>query len=89
MEVDEVVELIEELLTEKEKMLVVLYYTEGLTLKEIGEILEVSESRVSQLHTAMAMRIRKKLEKMGEPFKTALFLIVGEISRMVNKEIEK
>ena len=40
-----------EILTEKEKSVVVLYYYEELTLKEISNVLEVSESRVSQLHT--------------------------------------
>ena len=40
-----------ELLTEKEKKVILLYYYEDLTLKEISRILEVSESRISQLHT--------------------------------------
>jgi RNA polymerase sigma factor for flagellar operon FliA len=39
----------------------VLYYYEDLTLKEIGEVLEVTESRVSQLHTKAVMRLRAKL----------------------------
>jgi len=65
MEVDEVIQVVQDMLTEKEKLLVVLYYGEELTLKEIGQILQVSESRVCQLHTAMATRVRKKLEKMG------------------------
>ncbi len=65
MEVEEVITVVQDLLSEKEKMLVVLYYNEGLTLKEIGEIMQVSESRICQMHTAMAKRVRKKLEKMG------------------------
>ncbi len=65
IEVNEVIQVVEELLTDKEKLLVVLYYRESLTLKEIGTVMDVSESRVCQLHTAMAMRVRKKLEKMG------------------------
>lgn len=65
IEVDEVLQVVEDELTEKEKMLVVLYYKESLTLKEVGVIMEVSESRVCQIHTAMVERIRKKLEKMG------------------------
>ncbi|OGJ93476.1 MAG: hypothetical protein A2487_20650 [Candidatus Raymondbacteria bacterium RifOxyC12_full_50_8] len=65
MEVEEVVRIVDELLTEKERQLVVLYYREGLTLKEVGEVLKVSESRVCQMHTAMADRIRKKLETLG------------------------
>ncbi|MDR2864098.1 MAG: RNA polymerase sigma factor WhiG [Spirochaetaceae bacterium] len=48
-------------LPEKEKKIVVLYHYEDLTLKEIGQILEITESRVSQLHTKAMMRIRTKL----------------------------
>lgn len=55
-----------EILTEKEKKVVVLYYYEDLTLKEISHILEVSESRVSQLHTKALMKMKTKLgEYMG------------------------
>lgn len=50
-----------ELLTEKEKKVVVLYYYEELTLKEISNILEVSESRVSQLHTKGLAKMKKKM----------------------------
>lgn len=48
-------------LTEKEKKVVVLYYYEELTLKEISQILEVSESRISQLHTKALQKLRMKL----------------------------
>ena len=50
-----------DVLTEKEKSVVVLYYYEELTLKEISEVLEVSESRVSQLHTKALQKMREKL----------------------------
>ena len=50
-----------ELLTEKEKKVILLYYYEDLTLKEISSILEVSESRVSQLHTKALLKMRKKM----------------------------
>ena len=49
------------LLTEKERMVVELYYYEDLTLKEISLVLEVSESRVSQLHTKALLKMRKKM----------------------------
>jgi len=52
------------LLPEREKRVVVLYYYEDLTLKEIGEVLEVTESRVSQLHTKAIMRLRGRLAQM-------------------------
>lgn len=48
-------------LPEKEKIVLVLYYYEELTLKEIGKILGVTESRVSQLHTKAVSRLRAHL----------------------------
>ena len=54
-------------LPEKQRMVLSLYYYEDLNLKEIGEVLEVTESRVSQLHTQAVLRLRAKLkEHMGE-----------------------
>lgn len=50
-----------ELLTVKERSVIELYYYEELTLKEISKILEVSESRVSQLHTKALLKMRKKM----------------------------
>ncbi|WP_319477433.1 RNA polymerase sigma factor WhiG [Marispirochaeta aestuarii] len=55
-----IIEAINEL-PEKEKKVLVLYYYEDLTLKEIGKVLEVTESRISQLHTKAIMRLRAKL----------------------------
>jgi RNA polymerase sigma factor for flagellar operon FliA len=48
-------------LPEREKLVVALYYYENLTLREIGEVLGVTESRVSQLHTKAMLRLRSKL----------------------------
>ena len=50
-----------QLLTEKEQKVITLYYYEELTLKEISNILEVSESRVSQLHTRALQKMRGKM----------------------------
>lgn len=50
-----------DLLTEKEKKVIIFYYYEELTLKEISSILEVTESRVSQLHTKALQKLRNKL----------------------------
>ena len=50
-----------ELLTEKEKKVILLYYYEDLTLKEISNVLEVSESRVSQLHTRALQKMKTKM----------------------------
>lgn len=52
-----------ETLTEKEKKVIILYYYEELTLKEISRILEVSESRISQLHTKALQKMKAKLGK--------------------------
>ena len=49
------------LLTEKEKKVILLYYYEDLTLKEISNVLEVSESRISQLHTRALQKMKKKM----------------------------
>ncbi len=55
-----IIEAIHEL-PEKEKKVLILYYYEDLTLKEIGEVLAVTESRISQLHTKAIMRLRSRL----------------------------
>ncbi len=60
---DYIVEAIKKL-PDKEKKVIVLYYYEDLTLKEIGEVLEVTESRVSQLHTKAIMRLRGRLGRI-------------------------
>lgn len=53
-------------LSERERMVITLYYYEDLTSKEIGKILGVSDSRVSQLHTKAILRLRGKLARMKE-----------------------
>ena len=49
-------------LPEREKLVVTLYYYEELTLREIGEVLGVTESRVSQLHTKAILRLKGRLQ---------------------------
>ncbi|CAM5587533.1 MULTISPECIES: RNA polymerase sigma factor WhiG [Streptomyces] len=53
------------LLPEREKTVVTLYYFEGLTLAEIGHVLGVTESRVSQIHTKSVLQLRAKLSSFG------------------------
>ncbi|MBC2580671.1 FliA/WhiG family RNA polymerase sigma factor [Clostridium sp. DJ247] len=53
-----------DLLNEKDKTVLSLYYYEGLTLKEIGKILSVSESRVCQLHSRAIVHLRKAMGKL-------------------------
>jgi RNA polymerase sigma factor FliA len=52
-------------LPEREKLVVTLYYYEELTLREIGEVLGVTESRVSQLHTKAILRLKAHLASAG------------------------
>lgn len=51
-------------LNEKDKTVLSLYYYDGLTLKEIGKVLDVSESRVCQLHSRAIVHLRKELVKL-------------------------
>ena len=60
-ELKKVLEQSLEVLTEKERKVITLYYYEDLTLKEISNILEVSESRISQLHTKALAKMRKTM----------------------------
>lgn len=53
-------------LPERERLVIALYYYEELTLKEIGQVLSVSESRVSQLHTRATLRLRAALARHRE-----------------------
>ena len=53
-------------LPEKERLVISLYYYEELTMKEIGEILVITESRVSQIHTKAILRLRGRLMKVLE-----------------------
>jgi RNA polymerase sigma factor for flagellar operon FliA len=48
-------------LPEKEKLVVALYHYEELTLKEIGVVLDITESRVSQIHSKAILKLRAKL----------------------------
>jgi RNA polymerase sigma factor FliA len=54
-------------LPEREKIVIGLYYYEGLTLKEIGQVLGVTESRVSQLHTKAILRLKGRIKEDLEP----------------------
>ncbi|MCI9530780.1 MAG: FliA/WhiG family RNA polymerase sigma factor [Lachnospiraceae bacterium] len=60
-ELKKVLEQSLEILTEKERKVITLYYYEDLTLKEISNILEVSESRISQLHTKALAKMKKTM----------------------------
>jgi RNA polymerase sigma factor for flagellar operon FliA len=53
-------------LPEKEQMVVSLYYYKGLTLKEIGKVMGLTESRISQIHTKAIMKLRTRLRSYSE-----------------------
>jgi RNA polymerase sigma factor for flagellar operon FliA len=56
-----------ELLPEREQLMMSLYYEQDLNLREIGEVMGVTESRVCQLHSQAVMRLRARLFEAGEP----------------------
>jgi RNA polymerase sigma factor for flagellar operon FliA len=63
-EVEEMRQLLAEAINrmpEREKVVLTLYYYEGLTLAEIGQVLGVTESRVCQIHTKAVIHLRSKL----------------------------
>lgn len=61
-----------ERLPQREREVIALYYYEELTLKEIGEVLGVSESRISQMHTKAILRLRGYLSRMRAVAKARL-----------------
>jgi RNA polymerase sigma factor for flagellar operon FliA len=54
-----------ETLPEKERLVVSMYYSDELTMKEIGKVLDITESRVSQIHTQAVIHLRAKLRREG------------------------
>ncbi|MBI3599705.1 MAG: sigma-70 family RNA polymerase sigma factor, partial [Nitrospinae bacterium] len=65
-EIKEVIARAIDELPEKERLLVSLYYYEDLTMKEIGEVMGITESRVSQIHTKATLRLKGKLKRFLE-----------------------
>jgi RNA polymerase sigma factor for flagellar operon FliA len=55
-------ELITKGLSRAERLIVILYYYEGMTMKEIGATLDLSESRVSQMHSSILMRLKSQMQ---------------------------
>jgi len=63
-EIKEYLALCIDQLSDREKLVITLYYFEELTLKEIGRVLEVTESRISQIHSKALLKLRMKLQKL-------------------------
>ncbi len=70
-------------LPEKEQLVLVLYYYEELTLKEIGEILDVTESRVCQIHTRAILRLKGKIDR--HEGKSS----IGQITKQIRRRQEE
>jgi RNA polymerase sigma factor for flagellar operon FliA len=64
-------ELVTRGLSRAERLIIVLYYFEEMTMREIGETLDLSESRVSQMHSAILARLRHQLEKRQKELQPA------------------
>jgi RNA polymerase sigma factor (sigma-70 family) len=58
-------------LPEKEQQVLALYYFEELTMKEVGAVLGIGESRVSQIHSLAVVRLRTRMEELMTPSKPA------------------
>lgn len=52
-------------LTKKERLIIIMYYYEGLTMREIGEIMELTESRVCQIHSNVMSRLKGQLDRVA------------------------
>ena len=66
----DVKELITRGLSRAERLIIILYYFEEMTMKEIGGTLDLSESRVSQMHSAILSRLRGQLDKRQKELAT-------------------
>ena len=66
---NDVVRLVTKGLSRSERLIMILYYFEEMTMKEIGATLELSESRVSQMHSSIVLRLRSQLDSRKGEFK--------------------
>ena len=62
MQREDLKELITKGLSRAERLIMLLYYWENLTMREIGATLDLSESRVSQMHTSILLRLKVQLD---------------------------
>ena len=75
-------------LPEKHRLVLSLYYYEDLNLKEIGQVLDVTESRVSQLHTQAVLKLKAKLRNQFESADDLDMALNSDLnSRLKNKQI--
>lgn len=65
---NDLIEVLTASLSDKERHILQMYYLEGLTLREIGSVLSITESRVCQIHANVIKRLRKRLDKDADQF---------------------
>ena len=68
MQRQDIRELVTRGLNQKERLVIILYYYEEMTMKEIGNVLRLSESRVSQMHASILLRLQKQLRERRRDF---------------------
>ena len=59
----DIIEVLTRNLSQKEKRIIIMYYYEGLTMKEIGRILDLTESRVCQIHSNVIARLKDRVTR--------------------------
>ncbi len=64
MQQQDVLEVIARNLTKKERLIIIMYYYEGLTMREIGDIMSLTESRVCQIHSNVMSRLKNQLKAL-------------------------
>ena len=65
MQQQDVLELITRNLTKKERLIIIMYYYEGLTMREIGDIMSLTESRVCQIHSNVMSRLKIQIQTIS------------------------
>ncbi len=65
MQQQDVLDLITRNLTKKERLIIIMYYYEGLTMREIGDIMSLTESRVCQIHSNVMSRLKVQIQTMS------------------------
>ena len=62
----DVIEVLTRNLSHKEKRIIIMYYYEGLTMKEVGRILDLTESRVCQIHSNVISRLKERVQRRAK-----------------------